>query len=285
MDEPAPSNSELCPNCGWPRTGPFCSRCGQNDKDYLRAFRDVAAEMLSETFELDSRLVRTVGALVVKPGYLTREFVAGRRASYMSPVRLYIVTSVIFFLLLSVFGEFNVSVDARDAVPAGEAVESPEHVDAGREAALGQGWGLRLDAPENVDSDALREKLMDNFPMAMFLLLPVFALVLKLLYPRRFYTEHLVFGLHLHAFHFLLFGALVLIPEPAAASSGVLDAVLVWLRTGLLLGGLVYWLVALKVAYGQSLALTAVKFVLLFNVNAALVTGAIVAAYAWSLLF
>ena len=85
----------------------------------------------------------------------------------------------------------------------------------------------------------------------MFLLLPVFALVLKLLYIRRnrYYVEHFVFGLHTHSFTYLLLTI-------ALPLGGVLEALLmVWL--------FVYFYVAMLRFYGQGWFRTLVKYVLL----------------------
>jgi hypothetical protein len=90
-----------CPNCGAERVGRFCSACGQNDRSYLRATRQIVGEVLSEAFDLDSRLATTLKYLVLRPGFLSREFASDRRATYVSPVRLYFVVSVVFFAVLS----------------------------------------------------------------------------------------------------------------------------------------------------------------------------------------
>ncbi|HET6471145.1 MAG TPA: DUF3667 domain-containing protein [Pseudomonadales bacterium] len=102
-----------CPNCGAPRLGRFCSACGQNDRSYLRATRELVGEVLSEAFDLDSRLARTLRCLILRPGFLSREFASDRRATYVSPVRLYFVVSVVFFTVLSLATRFeSVKVDA-----------------------------------------------------------------------------------------------------------------------------------------------------------------------------
>jgi len=90
-----------CPNCGVPRADRFCAACGQNDRSYLRATREIVGDVLSEVFDLDSRLGRTLKYLLLRPGFLSREFASDRRASYVSPVRLYIVVSLVFFGMLS----------------------------------------------------------------------------------------------------------------------------------------------------------------------------------------
>ncbi len=95
-DSPRP-----CPNCGAPRKDRFCAKCGQNDRDYMRGFWLVAWEFVKETAELDSKVFRSLASLFFKPGSLSKEFTQNRRASFTSPVRLYLAASLVFFLVLS----------------------------------------------------------------------------------------------------------------------------------------------------------------------------------------
>lgn len=102
-----PDGARTCPNCGRDRPESFCAHCGQSDRDYARALRSVAGEFVRETFEVDSRLFRTLALLMFRPGSLTREFSRNRRAGFVSPVRLYIFASFLFFLLLSLMGNLG----------------------------------------------------------------------------------------------------------------------------------------------------------------------------------
>ncbi len=102
-----PAGARTCPNCGRDRPESFCAHCGQSDRDYARALWSVAGEFVRETFEVDSRLFRTLKLLMFRPGSLTREFSRNRRAGFVSPVRLYIFASFVFFLLLSLRGDFG----------------------------------------------------------------------------------------------------------------------------------------------------------------------------------
>ena len=79
----------------------YCARCGQNDRNYIRATGPVAWEFFRESFEVDSRIFQTLRLLLFKPGSLSDQFSLNRRAKYMSPVRLYLFTSFLFFLVLS----------------------------------------------------------------------------------------------------------------------------------------------------------------------------------------
>lgn len=103
----APTGGRSCSNCGRDRAGSFCAHCGQSDRNYARSLGSVVLEFLRETFELDSRLLRTLRLLFFRPGGLTTEFSRNRRASLVSPVRLYIFASFAFFLTLSLVGNFD----------------------------------------------------------------------------------------------------------------------------------------------------------------------------------
>ena len=91
----------LCQNCESPLTGPFCAQCGQHDVDYHRGFHHLTHDLLENVFHFEGKFFVTVAWLLVKPGRITREFVAGRRASQLNPLRFYIFVSVLFFLGVS----------------------------------------------------------------------------------------------------------------------------------------------------------------------------------------
>ncbi|MGH8169389.1 MAG: DUF3667 domain-containing protein [Steroidobacteraceae bacterium] len=91
----------LCANCSTPLTGKYCSQCGQRHHDRpVHDFWHFASEALEDLTHADSRLWQTLRALLFRPGFLTGEFLEGRRARYLPPVRLYLVVSLIFFVIV-----------------------------------------------------------------------------------------------------------------------------------------------------------------------------------------
>ena len=82
-----PVDGVACSNCGHLRSDRFCAKCGQNDRDYIRSLPPVLGDILKETFELDSRFLRTIKPMFFRPGELPSEFSRNRRASYVSPIR------------------------------------------------------------------------------------------------------------------------------------------------------------------------------------------------------
>jgi len=93
---------ESCLNCQTRMVGSFCHECGQENVTYVVSFGELLREMYSEFVQVDSRMVRTVGALIIRPGLLTNEFLNGKRVRYLSPFKMYVVVSALFFLLFTI---------------------------------------------------------------------------------------------------------------------------------------------------------------------------------------
>jgi len=91
-------------NCGTALAGEYCTACGQRHEPRVHTLGHFASEAFESITHADSRLWRTLGFLLVKPGRLSREFFDGRRARYLPPFRLYLVISVVFFLLVGIPG-------------------------------------------------------------------------------------------------------------------------------------------------------------------------------------
>ena len=91
--------SRACLNCGVPLAGAYCAQCGQRDIPPYPSVRDLVIDAFWELSGWDGRFASTVRALVRRPGMLTREFLEGRRARYLSPLRLYLMASLVYFVL------------------------------------------------------------------------------------------------------------------------------------------------------------------------------------------
>lgn len=97
-----------CLNCGASLTGPFCATCGQRDDRHVHSLGHFLAEAFEGLTHADSRVWKTLWPLLVRPGFLTREFFAGRRQRYLPPFRLYIVVSLLFFLVLALVPDLQI---------------------------------------------------------------------------------------------------------------------------------------------------------------------------------
>ena len=259
-----------CANCGHPRQDRFCPKCGQNDRDYVRSLPPLLGDILKETFELDSRIRRTLPPLFLRPGELPAEFSRNRRARYMSSVRLYLFTSIVFFFLLSTLADFRPRQLDREAVQerGAEAVridieeartvntdplkallprQQQREVDEiiarpGMVFAKGMIVGLAThieENPEDYESPLRRylvarlvdaagdpgdvvSQFVENLPLAMFITLPAYALLLMFFFfgSHRFFTEHLVFAVQLHTFAFIVLTVSMLLPEDVPGRQG-----------------------------------------------------------------
>jgi hypothetical protein len=204
-----------CANCGAAVTGKFCSECGQRVEHSVHSVWHFTLEATEDLTHADSRLWRTMGALLLKPGYLTSEFLAGRRMSYMPPIRLYLVLSLLFFLITSITRDPATHVLFVDR--AGHEVFSQQAAESRHERAekACAKLLLRTSCLKAVEDDGHRlvEAYTHNLPRAIFLMVPILALVMKPLYlrQRRHYVEHALFILHDHSFVFLLFGLLAVV--------------------------------------------------------------------------
>jgi len=96
-------STENCLNCGEVLTGQHCSRCGQRSKVQVISLWGLIKDFLGDVFDWDSRIWRTLRPLAFHPGLLTLEFLRGRRAHYTPPFRMYLILSVVFFLIASIW--------------------------------------------------------------------------------------------------------------------------------------------------------------------------------------
>lgn len=203
-----PSSAEVeCANCGRRFVGAFCPDCGQEDRDLDRPVRGFVREALSDVFDLDARIWRTLPLLVTNPGRLAREYADGRRRRYVPPFRAYLFLAAIFFTVLATtrggplrFGITETETGSRVESVIGVQLEI-DHSEAGD-----PGSGPLSRATREIG--AVNDAVVATLSYVHFLLVPFLALVLKALWRRRYYLEHLVLATDLMSFT-LLVGILV----------------------------------------------------------------------------
>lgn len=89
-----------CANCGAPLEGAYCASCGQPVKGMIRPLSGIMADVVDSVFNIDSRILRTVGPLLLRPGRLTVDYFAGRRTRYVTPFRLFFFMTVVAFFMV-----------------------------------------------------------------------------------------------------------------------------------------------------------------------------------------
>jgi hypothetical protein len=224
--------SRACFNCGTPLTGSFCPDCGQKSQPLNPRLADFLHELAHETLHVDGKFFRSVAKLLRAPGFLTHEYFEGRRARWVSPIRLYLVFALVYFAIASF------------APPSAMRVTVTGDTDEEQAAALRQ-IGFQSEAELR---EAVNHAYATWAPRAMFVLLPLFAwLVSALLKPvGRNYPQHLYFALHVHAAWFAVgaLGLLISLWLPPLADKAVSFAVLSY--------AVIYLILALMRAYGRT---------------------------------
>lgn len=93
-------NENDCLNCGATLQGKYCHVCGQENLELKESFGHMMNHAISDYFHFDHQFFHTLKPLLFKPGFLTNEYMGGRRAQYLHPVKMYIFISIVYFLVL-----------------------------------------------------------------------------------------------------------------------------------------------------------------------------------------
>jgi hypothetical protein len=211
-----------CRNCQTEIDGAYCPACGQRNIDLERPIWSLMGDVVKETFELDGRAALTVKTLFRHPGMLSDEFLAGRRRTYTPALRLYLVISISFFILVAWLAQSGILL------------------------APGQDPGF--------DAALQARFLSDDLPRLMFILLPMFALLLKIAYIKRLYFDHLIFSLHLHSAAYVILTMMLLLEELANRHT-----VLMISQVVLLVYFLAHFIIAVRRVYKSSWLAVALK--------------------------
>ena len=176
------SKDKTCLNCQYQldEEAIYCARCGQKYNKQNGSVQGFFIDFLGDYFTFDSKIFRSIIPLILRPGFLTTEYLIGRRVRYIPPLRLYIFISIIFFLIFKFANPFS---------------------------------GTVMDQ-ENMMSQDMIDYFVDNhWHKVFFVLLPLFAFIVYLFYRRVYnsYLPHFIFSLHFHSFLFILLSAYILI--------------------------------------------------------------------------
>lgn len=271
-------SEQECLNCGAHVEAKFCPQCGQENIETREPFLHFLIHSIGHYFHFDSKFQKSFIPLITQPGKLTTEYIAGKRASYIHPVSMYLFISLVFFLTI---GIHQSDVDPLKSIPNPKIIrtqlDSLKKIDTAElsrkervvlrqkitdltkltkgisdvKNGFNSGSGnLKLNLggdtsnyvsipdyeqkqaklpPAKRDSwlsayftkksillqqkygDELLKKIMETvqhqLPKMMFILMPLFALILSLSFykSKLYFIEHLIYTIHVHSFLFLLF--------------------------------------------------------------------------------
>lgn len=324
-----------CLNCGTLVHGRFCHACGQENIVPHQSFGHLVKHFVFDLFHFDGKFFDTLRNLLFRPGKVPAGYIQGKRVRYLDPIRMYLFTSAVFFLLFFAMGDsrtllkmdyanqklsaadrsemiaelrqelaakpgdtsllrkLNVLLDTTRALSVDQLYEINDgkfiNLSNGNYRTVAEydsvqktlppgdrdGWLRRKMARKGIEAnekyrgnwkggaEALTNVFLHNLPYLLFLSLPFFALVLRLLYVRRrqfFYADHIIFSLYHYIFSFIL---LLVIFGLAAMSDWTGWKVFNYLVVVLFLSGPVYLLLSMKYFYRQGIGKTLLKWMLL----------------------
>lgn len=213
-----------CANCGHGPVATFCAACGQRRiTEHDLTFAGFLHDTVHEFTSLDGRLWATLGALLLRPGLLAREYFAGRGSRYMKPLSLFVLLNLVFFIIQPHTGLLTYSYENYTGYDGDVAARLQDAANATRidravdRDARRAARGLAPRAPVVESPEVFRahfdDTLQDLKKSMLIVSIPLFALAMLVLYVTsgRRYAEHLVFSVHVYAF-FLFFAGIVVTP-------------------------------------------------------------------------
>jgi len=323
------------------------------------SIRGFIADVFEHYLALDSKIAHTLKPFLFNPGQLTLEYISGRRAHYVRPIRLYLFSSIVFFFLLAMmvksidrpdFNFFNNSQDAyavdtqerRDSLlsqlpglqnlkPAWSTQKPTVLVESRFDSLSSSNIDISLDGKQSTSFDSIlqlandleltEEEIVDqvkisesdlrpferelfirliriyrsnaddiyqliigNIPFMMFVLVPLFALLLKLAYFNRKnwrFLHHVIHSLHLHSLLYSL-GILLVIMYWVPFLPSLFENIVLILA---IVGFIVYWWQSLRKVYGRSIIKTSLTFLFLMGLYFFLVLFSLIAEILLSLFF
>lgn len=260
-----------CLNCGHHVEEHFCTHCGQENIEIKEDAIHMISHAIADYFHFESKFFGTIKPLLMQPGYLSKLYVAGKRVSFIHPIRLYIFISIVFFLFMLSSSKSNeaeqeaaqttnttkkkdaflkierleqdlknraLTSAQRDSIIRVAIAEANEKNAEHNDFTINDQWVNKTDTTVNAyenrqkalpanerdnflkhyiirknleirkypnAGEKIKEDIKHNVPKMMFILLPLFALILKLVYYRtkKYYYEHLIYSFHVHSALFL----------------------------------------------------------------------------------
>ncbi len=248
-----------CLNCNAVVNGKYCSICGQENLEPQESLWHLIVHFFNDITHFDGKFFSSLKYVFTKPGFLTGEYVRGRRTSYLNPVRFYVFTSFVFFLIFFSFLKSDglikfdedtaIEKNKTDSIKVNNVLnlagaDSLEKATVNKKQKVSTSSFFRVaDYKNRAEYDSLKklgkttnkwlkkvlinkqfelqEKYGDDrertieawkheivrfLPQMLFLSLPFFAILLKILYVRRnkfYYVAHIIFTIHFYIFVYI----------------------------------------------------------------------------------
>lgn len=218
----------LCPNCGnnFDKSFGFCPHCGQKNREIKLGFKYLLNDFLAGSFNIDSKFIISFKLLISKPALLSKEFLKGKRTKYLSPLRMYLLVSLVYFAVMSL-GDSVVKINANDDtslsdtsnyvyfdnadVVTNDSSQMSQHLTAELNDSTKTLAGIEISKLKSLNTKEGRKKFKDSFSeyvsVSMFFVMPLAAFLLFIFFGKRrkgYYFESLIFLIHLQTLIFLI---------------------------------------------------------------------------------
>jgi hypothetical protein len=214
--QPELPSGAICRNCGTQTVGRYCHACGQDIvAGQGRPIFQFIAHLLDNAFALDGKILLTLRYLLIKPGFLSSEYRLGKIIRYVQPVKLFWMSTLIFFALL--IATMNTNVD-KNRLPTtqeetAQLTVQRDTTDTNPTAVIKVRGISGGETEAKVSYKQFKDYFATYAPYVAFLFIPIFALLLKLFFRRKkyFYLYHLTFAVHFHSFLWILWSFLLVL--------------------------------------------------------------------------
>lgn len=197
----------------------YCPNCSQENHDLKIPFKHFVEEFLEGIIHFDSKVWHSIKTLFIYPGKITKDFLAGKRVSFVPPIRLYVFFSFVFFFFLNMtinhkndekkitdIIKFEAKGDSVDMTIDSLRAELESKSNKDIEEKEVKSKLLKILDMKGKDVNAINQTIYKYMSFVLFLLLPIFALIMKIVYykSRKYYYEHFIAAIHYHVIVFII---------------------------------------------------------------------------------
>jgi hypothetical protein len=301
---------KTCLNCNYVVDNRFCPNCGQENTDTRKTFFHLFVHFFEDLTHYENAFWKTIKNLLLRPASLTREYLSGKRMSYLAPVRLYIFVSFITFFILSIlpkddlkehksientevltttqkdsllalkksnkfhFGKYGSTVRELDSTQA--LLPAEKRLSSFQYGIIKKAMLVTEHSDGGEILEKFRESFTHNFPKVLFIYMPLFAFILWLFQDKKkwYYFDHGIFTLHYFSFLLLMFLILTLVDDlifMAFGENAFLDVVSNLMTLAFFIWTFSYFFLAHHRFYKQTRMITIMKGLLMFFINSILI--------------